>query len=62
MDDDVQKFIVAGADAVLAKPVTLEVIQQVVKYVDHHGNTTLASQGLHLTFDCNRWILRKILK
>ena len=60
MDDDIQEFALAGADAVFAKPIMPELLHQVVKYVDHYGNTTPTSQGLRLTFDCNRWALKKM--
>ena len=55
MDDDVQEFTVAGADAVLAKPMMSDILHQVIKYVESHGNSTLTSQGLRLSFNANSW-------
>ena len=60
MDDDVKEFTLAGADAVLAKPMILEELHQIVKYVENNGNKTVTTRGLRLSIDGSRWIYRKI--
>ena len=60
MDDDVKEFTLAGADAVLAKPMILEELHQIVKYVENNGNNTVTTRGLRLSIDGSRWIYRKI--
>ena len=55
MDDDVQSFLRAGADTVLAKPMMTDQLKQIIAYVEHHGNDSVMDQGIRLSFSNNGW-------
>ena len=50
MDDDVDAFMKAGADAVLAKPLKPTQLDQVLSYLDLNGCVSAARTGLRLSF------------
>ena len=50
MDDDVREFLQAGADAVLAKPITTEQLDQIIAYVTQNGCLSVIKRGVRLAF------------
>ena len=50
MDNDVNEFLLAGADSVLAKPLRCEVLNQIVNYVNENGFSAAANKGTRLSF------------
>ena len=53
MDNDINEFLLAGADAVLAKPLRCEVLDQIMEYTDQNGFTSVVKKGARLTFSVN---------
>jgi len=49
MEDDVNEFLQAGADAVLLKPISAQQLNQVILYVKKYSNAHL-SDHKHVTF------------
>ena len=50
LDDDVLKFITAGADDVLMKPLRLEHLQEILKYTEVHGFDTITAKRSPFSF------------
>ena len=58
MDDDVMEFLQAGADAVLAKPITTEQLDQIIAYVMRNGCGSVIKRGMRLAFYENHFLMR----
>ena len=53
MDDDVTEFLQAGADAILAKPINTEQLDQIISYVMKNGCCSVINRGIRLSFHEN---------
>ena len=58
MDDDVHHFMKAGADAVLAKPLRSQQLNQILSYIQDNGCKTVTENGQRLEFNDTTWSKR----
>jgi len=56
VEDDVAEYLKAGADIVLGKPIRINMLTMVIKYVEENG--AYSQPGMTLTEHCNslRWM------
>ena len=53
MDNDINEFLQAGVDSVLAKPLRCEVLNQIVDYINKNGFSAVVNKGTRLSFTEN---------